>query len=84
MRLLIATSCVALGAAVSALTVGAAPSPSPGFGSASCLRGQWARARLRRSGVLRALAPVSGLEPTGNLYMIFRDGVFQTGPRRSS
>jgi hypothetical protein len=79
MRLLIATSCVALMGAVSALTVGAAPSPSPGFGSASCLRGQWGASQAETKRVLRALAPVPGLEPTGKLYMIFRGGTFQYG-----
>jgi hypothetical protein len=28
---------------------------------------------------MHALAPVSGLEPRGRLYMLFRDGLFQYG-----
>lgn len=58
----------------------AAPTPSPsGFGSASCLRGHWVANQAETKRVMRALAPVPGLEPRGKLYMQFRDGMFQYG-----
>jgi hypothetical protein len=58
----------------------AAPAPSPsGFGSASCLRGHWVANQAETKRVMRALAPVPGLEPRGKLYMQFRDGMFQYG-----
>ena len=78
MRLLLATAGLVLATAAAALTAGAAPNPA-GFGSASCLRGQWGASQAETKRVLRALAPVPGLEPTGKLYMIFRDGMFQYG-----
>ena len=58
----------------------AAPAPSPsGFGSAACLRGHWVANQAETKRVMRALAPVPGLEPRGKLYMQFRDGMFQYG-----
>ena len=65
---------------VAATTALAAPAPSPsGSGSANCIRGHWVANQAETKRVLRALAPVPGLEPTGKLYMQFRDGMFQYG-----
>jgi hypothetical protein len=65
---------------VAATAAVAAPAPSPsGFGSANCLRGHWVANQAETKRVMRALAPVPGLEPRGKLYMRFRDGMFQYG-----
>ena len=78
MRLPLATAGVVLAVAASALAAGASPNPA-GFGSPSCLRGEWGASQAETKRVLRALAPVPGLTPRGKLYMIFRDGAFQYG-----
>jgi hypothetical protein len=68
---------------VAATAAVAAPAPSPsGFGSANCIRGHWVASQAETKRVLRALAPVPGLEPQGKLYMQFRDGMFQYGSTR--
>ena len=64
--------------ATTAAVAARAPSPS-GFGSAACLRGHWVANQAETKRVMRALAPVPGLEPRGKLYMQFRDGMFQYG-----
>lgn len=66
-------------AGVTALAASAAPRPSPGSGSPSCLRGEWQANQAETRRVLRALVPVAGLEPRGRLYMVFRSGTFQYG-----
>jgi hypothetical protein len=80
-RLLIASSCVALVGVTGALTAGAAPAPAPGagFGSPSCLRGDWVANRAETRRVTRALVPVEGYEVNGKLYMQFHDGIYQYG-----
>jgi hypothetical protein len=65
---------------VAATAAVAAPAPSPsGFGSASCVRGHWVANQAETKRVMHALVPVPGLEPTGKLYMQFRNGMFQYG-----
>ena len=78
MRLPLAIAGLALVTAASALTAGASPNPA-GFGSPSCLRGEWGATQAETVRVIRALAPVPGLTPRGKLYMIFRTGAFQYG-----
>lgn len=63
----------------------AAASPAPaagGFGSASCLRGNWVASQAETNRVMRALVPDVPAEVRGRLYMIFRDGAFQYGSRQ--
>jgi hypothetical protein len=63
-----------------ALSIGAFAAPSPaGFGSSRCIRGHWVANQAETRRVIHALAPVPGLEPSGKLYMLFRDGAFQYG-----
>jgi hypothetical protein len=71
--------CSAAMLAATSLTAVAAPAPTPGFGSPSCLRGEWKASQAETKRVIRALVPVEGLEPRGKLYMIFRNGTFQYG-----
>ena len=78
MRLPLALSGLVLVAAVSALTALAGSNPT-GSGTPACLRGEWGASQAETKRVLRALAPVPGLEPRGKLYMIFREGTFQYG-----
>lgn len=78
MRALLAVLVVVPVVAATALTALAAPSPA-GFGSAGCIRGHWVANQAETRRVMRALAPVPGLESRGRLYMIFRDGLFQYG-----
>jgi hypothetical protein len=78
MRAFLATLVVVPAAAALAISALAAPSPA-GFGSPSCLRGNWVASQAETRRVIHALARVPGLEPRGRLYMIFRDGAFQYG-----
>jgi hypothetical protein len=81
MRLFLAVLVVVPVVAATAAVAAPAPSPS-GFGSANCIRGHWVASQAETKRVLRALAPVPGLEPQGKLYMQFRDGMFQYGSTR--
>jgi hypothetical protein len=66
--------------ATSLVAVAAASGTTPaGYGSASCLRGEWRAGRAETARVVRALVPVPGLDVRSTLYMIFRDGAFQYG-----
>jgi hypothetical protein len=76
MRFVVVGACLIV--MVVAFEAGAAPTPA-GSGSPSCLRGHWVATDAETKRVMRALAPVPGLDPRGNLYMIFRDGAFQYG-----
>ena len=78
MRLRLAISGLVLVTAMSALTALASPNPT-GSGTPACLRGEWGASQAETKRVLRALAPVPGLEPRGKLHMIFRNGTFQYG-----
>jgi hypothetical protein len=78
LRFVVVTACLSAVVATLALQAGAAPSPA-GFGSPGCLRGHWVSTQTETKRVMRALAPVPGLEPRGKLYMQFRDGMFQYG-----
>jgi hypothetical protein len=77
---------LALAAASSALlgttADDAGAATSPGFGAPSCLRGSWVASQAETQRVLHALVPVTGLEPAGKLYMLFRGGAFQYGSTR--
>jgi hypothetical protein len=78
MRSLLALLVLVAAVAATSLTALAAPSPA-GSGTPGCLRGDWVASDAETKRVIRALAPVEGLEPRGKLYMIFRDGTFQYG-----
>jgi hypothetical protein len=80
-RLLLVTSLLAVVTAGVALAASATTSQAPtgGFGSPSCLRGDWVAGRAETSRVLRALVPVDGIQVKGKLYMQFHDGRFQYG-----
>lgn len=52
---------------------------SPGFGPASCLRGNWVAGQDETRRVMRALVPGGPFQVNGKLYMLFRDGAFQYG-----
>ena len=52
---------------------------SPGFGTPSCLRGNWVVNPAETRRVMRALIPTGGFEVNGKLYMLFRGGAFQYG-----
>lgn len=77
MRLIVVLATVAVAAS---LVGGASAASTPaGFGSAACLRGNWVANRAETNRVVHALVPVSALQVTGRLYMIFRGGNFQYG-----
>ena len=78
-RRMLALATVASGAVLGFGTDATDAASSPGFGSASCLRGHWVADQAETSRVLRALVPVGGFEAQGKLYMLFRDGAFQYG-----
>lgn len=80
-RLLLATTVTAATAAVLALAALATPAQTPGggFGSPSCLRGDWVAGRAETNRVVRALIPLDAIQVKGKLYMQFRDGRFQYG-----
>jgi hypothetical protein len=66
--------------ATSLVAVAAAGATTPaGYGSASCLRGEWRAGQAETARVVRALAPVPGMQVRSSLYMIFRDNAFQYG-----
>jgi hypothetical protein len=75
-RRLVVLSCLA----ASLVGVAAAGATTPaGFGTASCLRGEWRAGQAETARVMRALAPVPGLDVRSSLYMIFRGNAFQYG-----
>jgi hypothetical protein len=57
----------------------AAPAASPGFGSPSCLRGNWVASQGETRRVLRVLTGSGLFTAYGRLYMVFRSGAFQYG-----
>jgi hypothetical protein len=77
----LAAVAVVLAVALAGASSANASTPPRGFGSATCLRGQWVASQAETNRVLRALIPVGGFEARGRLYMIFQDGNFQYGSR---
>ena len=80
MRLLLVTSALAVATVFSAVaSATSSQNPGGGFGSPSCLRGDWVADRAETRRVTKALVPVEGYDIKGKLYMQFRDGRYQYG-----
>jgi hypothetical protein len=75
-RRMVVLSCLA----ASAVGVASAGATTPaGFGTASCLRGEWRAGQAETDRVMRVLAPVPGVDVRSSLYMTFRGNAFQYG-----
>ena len=76
-----ALACLVATAAVASLLLasGAFAAGSPGFGSPSCLRGNWVATQGETRRVLTALTGTGLFTAYGRLYMTFRGGAFQYG-----